>query len=59
LFLFHHDPSHDDAWIDKMVESARRMVAKAGSSMEVNAAREGAQILLPALVAEAVAAGGP
>jgi phosphoribosyl 1,2-cyclic phosphodiesterase/CheY-like chemotaxis protein len=57
LFLFHHDPSHDDAWVDKMVGSARRMVAKAGSSMEVNAAREGVEILLPTLVAEKVTLG--
>lgn len=51
LFLFHHDPSHDDAWIDRMVESARRMVGRAGSSMEVDAAREGLEVLLPAKTA--------
>jgi phosphoribosyl 1,2-cyclic phosphodiesterase/ActR/RegA family two-component response regulator len=56
LFLFHHDPTHDDVWVDSMVESARRMVAKAGSSMEVDAAREGAEILLPAAATEPISA---
>ena len=56
LFLFHHDPSHDDAWVDNMVDQARRMVAKAGSSMEVDAAREGAEILLPAPAPQPAAA---
>src|SRR5580765_1019199 len=50
LLLFHHDPNHDDQMIDKMVEHARAFVAKSGKSLEVDAAREGAEILLDAKV---------
>jgi phosphoribosyl 1,2-cyclic phosphodiesterase/CheY-like chemotaxis protein len=46
LLLFHHDPNHDDEMIDKMVECARGLVAKSGKPLEVEAAREGAEILL-------------
>src|SRR5881398_189483 len=48
LLLFHHDPNHDDEMIDKMVEHARALVAKSGKPLEVEAAREGAEILLGA-----------
>src|SRR5438105_11612539 len=51
LLLFHHDPGHDDEMIDKMVERARALVAKSGKPLEVDAAREGAEILLEAKVA--------
>jgi len=51
LLLFHHDPNHDDQLIDKMVEHARALVAKSGKSLEVDAAREGAEILLEAKIA--------
>jgi phosphoribosyl 1,2-cyclic phosphodiesterase/ActR/RegA family two-component response regulator len=50
LVLFHHDPNHDDQMIDRMVEHARAFVAKSGKSLEVDAAREGAEILLDAKV---------
>jgi phosphoribosyl 1,2-cyclic phosphodiesterase/CheY-like chemotaxis protein len=50
LILFHHDPNHDDQMIDKMVEHARAFVTKSGKSLEVDAAREGAEILLDAKV---------
>ncbi|MEO7167146.1 MAG: MBL fold metallo-hydrolase [Spartobacteria bacterium] len=40
LVLFHHDPEHDDAKIDAMLDQARRQVADAGSRMQVQAARE-------------------
>jgi phosphoribosyl 1,2-cyclic phosphodiesterase/CheY-like chemotaxis protein len=53
LLLFHHDPNHDDQMIDKMVEHARALVAKSGKQLEVEAAREGAEILLEAKVAAA------
>jgi hypothetical protein len=46
LLLFHHDPNHDDEMIDKMVERARALVAKSGKPLEVEGAREGAEILL-------------
>lgn len=46
LILFHHDPKHDDQAIDRMVETARELAAKTGSTLEVEAAREGAEITL-------------
>ena len=53
LVLFHHDPNHDDEMIDKMVGHARALVAKSGKPLEVEAAREGAEILLGAKTAAA------
>ena len=53
LLLFHHDPNHDDEIIDKMVERARALVAKSGKPLEIEAAREGAEILLGAKTAAA------
>ena len=50
LLLFHHDPNHDDEMIDKMVEHARALAAKSGKPLEVEAAREGAEILLGAKI---------
>jgi phosphoribosyl 1,2-cyclic phosphodiesterase len=41
LFLFHHDPNHDDEKIADMVAHARELVAKAGSKLIVEAASEG------------------
>ena len=46
LVLFHHDPNHDDATIDAMVESARKLAAKSESYLEVEGAREGAEVAL-------------
>jgi phosphoribosyl 1,2-cyclic phosphodiesterase len=46
LLLFHHDPSHDDKMIDKIVECARVLAAKSGRPLEVEAAREGAELLV-------------
>jgi phosphoribosyl 1,2-cyclic phosphodiesterase/CheY-like chemotaxis protein len=48
LFLFHHDPNHDDRFIDGMVEAARMLVLEAGKPIEVEAAREGAEVWLGA-----------
>ena len=44
LVLFHHDPNHDDAMIDTMVESARKLAAKSESYLEVEGAREGLEL---------------
>jgi phosphoribosyl 1,2-cyclic phosphodiesterase len=44
LLLFHHDPEHDDAAIDEMVETARKIAAKSETYLEVEAAREGAEL---------------
>jgi phosphoribosyl 1,2-cyclic phosphodiesterase len=51
LLLFHHDPSHDDQMVDTMVEHTRVLVAKSGKSLEVEGAREGAEILLEPKIA--------
>jgi phosphoribosyl 1,2-cyclic phosphodiesterase/ActR/RegA family two-component response regulator len=46
LFLFHHDPDHNDEEVSRMVSRAREMVARRGSSMLVEAAREGVELVL-------------
>ncbi|HEX4667782.1 MAG TPA: MBL fold metallo-hydrolase, partial [Chthoniobacterales bacterium] len=46
LFLFHHDPDHNDEKMEAMIAEAKKRVAAAGSSLVVNAAREGAEIVL-------------
>jgi phosphoribosyl 1,2-cyclic phosphodiesterase len=46
LFLFHHDPDHADGQIAEMLAGARRQIEKAGSRLEVEAAREGAEVVL-------------
>jgi phosphoribosyl 1,2-cyclic phosphodiesterase len=49
LFLFHHDPDHDDEKMKSILDAARAHVRKAGSSMQVDAAREGEEFsLMPA-----------
>ena len=48
LLLFHHDPSHDDEMVDTMVASARELVIKSGSNLEVAGAQQGTEILLEA-----------
>jgi len=53
LFLFHHDPTHDDKKIDEMVEGARMLVLESGKAIEVEAAREGAEVWLGAQAASA------
>lgn len=46
LLLFHHDPSHDDAMVDRMIEQARALVKKSGRSLDVSGAQEGVEISL-------------
>ena len=53
LVLFHHDPHHDDEKVDAMLESARELVAKSRSSLEIVAAQEGSEIVLEAKIAAA------
>ena len=48
LLLFHHDPGHDDTKVDAMIDDARRLIRDSGKELEVDAAREGEEILLPA-----------
>lgn len=47
LFLFHHDPEHDDQKISDMVTSARAFVAEHQGDLKVDAAREGLMVELP------------
>jgi phosphoribosyl 1,2-cyclic phosphodiesterase/CheY-like chemotaxis protein len=46
LFLFHHDPNHDDAKIRQLEAEAQQLVAEKHSKLEVEAAREGTTIEL-------------
>jgi phosphoribosyl 1,2-cyclic phosphodiesterase len=46
LFLFHHDPNHDDTMIDSMVENAQRLVQESGKELTVKAAHEGEEVVL-------------
>ena len=46
VYLFHHDPDHDDAKMTKMVESAQEVIRRNGHSIEVRAAREGETVTL-------------
>jgi phosphoribosyl 1,2-cyclic phosphodiesterase len=41
LVLFHHDPVHDDDFIDQILESAKRISWQHGSNMNIFAAKEG------------------
>jgi diguanylate cyclase (GGDEF)-like protein len=57
LALFHHDPTHDDAFMERFEASARSRVTAAGAGVDVFAAREGLELTLagsgrPAPVAE-------
>jgi phosphoribosyl 1,2-cyclic phosphodiesterase len=42
--LFHHEPTHADDDIDRMVEDARQRARAAGSDVELFAAAEGNEI---------------
>lgn len=48
LFLFHHDPGHDDEYVSKMLNHAREVAKEAGSTLLIEAAREGAEVFLGA-----------
>lgn len=41
LFLFHHDPNHDDAKLAELTRHAQALVATRGGKLLVEAAREG------------------
>ncbi len=48
LFLFHHDPNHDDKKVSGMLAHARKLIADRKGALRVEAAREGMSIELPA-----------
>jgi ribonuclease BN (tRNA processing enzyme) len=50
LFLFHHDPNHDDAKISQMLAHARKLVVAREGKLQVDAAREGVTVKLSAPV---------
>lgn len=41
LMLFHHDPTHTDAMMDRFLEECRKLAAERGYGYAVDAAREG------------------
>jgi phosphoribosyl 1,2-cyclic phosphodiesterase len=52
LVLFHHDPTHNDAMIDKMASVARSSVEHSGKPLQVESAKEGLEIVLNGAVAK-------
>jgi phosphoribosyl 1,2-cyclic phosphodiesterase len=48
LYLFHHDPDHDDAKVSEMVAEARQLVAARKGSLAVDGASEGLTVELNA-----------
>ena len=46
LAFFHHDPYHDDAFVDGMVKHAQELIAAQKSSVECFGAKEGMEIVL-------------
>jgi len=55
LFLFHHDPDHDDAQILRMEAWARQLVGFANEDLAINAACEGVRFELKPAVTLAAA----
>jgi diguanylate cyclase (GGDEF)-like protein len=47
LALFHHDPGHDDATMDRLEREAQERVRAAGGTLDVFAAREGVELQVP------------
>jgi phosphoribosyl 1,2-cyclic phosphodiesterase len=45
--LFHHDPLHDDNFVDGMVREAKQLVKHFGGSTECVGAQEGLEIVIP------------
>ena len=46
IALFHHEPTHSDDDIDRMVEYSRQRARAQGSDLELFAAAEGDEIIL-------------
>ncbi|MBI2058888.1 MAG: MBL fold metallo-hydrolase [Nitrospirae bacterium] len=46
MLLIHHDPMHDDGFVDKMVAHAQQLIKKSGQPIEFAGAREGFEINL-------------
>lgn len=53
LFLFHHDPSHDDSFMEQILEDVRTMIKMNGSRLRCFVAREGLNVnIKPKVVAD-------
>ncbi len=46
VYLFHHDPAHDDTFLTKMLAGAQKMAREQGSNLRVRAAREGESVAM-------------
>jgi hypothetical protein len=42
--MFHHEPEHDDAAVDRLLEDTRVFAAKAAPGLVVDAAAEGMEL---------------
>jgi phosphoribosyl 1,2-cyclic phosphodiesterase len=54
LIMFHHDPTHSDAWIRGQVGRARRRAAAQHATLEIMAAAEGDEIVIDAVPGKAL-----
>jgi phosphoribosyl 1,2-cyclic phosphodiesterase len=45
--LFHHDPMHDDKFVDQMIHDAKQQTAVLNGKTECIGAREGLEIIIP------------
>jgi phosphoribosyl 1,2-cyclic phosphodiesterase len=46
LFLTHHDPSHDDAFVARIEQRGQELAQRLGSPMEVQCAYEGCEVVV-------------
>jgi phosphoribosyl 1,2-cyclic phosphodiesterase len=46
LAIYHHDPGHDDAFVDRMVEDVRQILKSKNASIECFGAKEGLEVVL-------------
>ncbi|HEX6105704.1 MAG TPA: MBL fold metallo-hydrolase [Gemmatimonadales bacterium] len=46
LLLFHHEPEHDDAALDRLLEGTRKFAARLAPNLQVDAAAEGMELSL-------------
>jgi phosphoribosyl 1,2-cyclic phosphodiesterase/CheY-like chemotaxis protein len=54
LILFHHDPTHSDAWIRRQLARARRRAAAQHAVLDILAAAEGDEIMIDAVPGKAL-----
>jgi ribonuclease BN (tRNA processing enzyme) len=53
LLLTHHDPTHNDVWVDSALHSAREIAQQAGANeLIIDAAKEGSAITVGQLARE-------